>query len=260
MYTNMMDDDLDGINKNRIEIMNSLTEEPKTKPELAQILPVSRSTVDRAINELLNKELIEKMEAKYQTTEPGMILIDNYEEYLSNLGDIRITTPVIKSLPIGTLIPEFIYGSSVITVDPKKPSIPIKKTHDIIQSSDEFRGTVPVLYSRFFEFFSSMVLDKKLDLELIFDDSLYEELSSSRHTLLTKYEREGNANILTANVPDSNSIWIAENNKITYAGLTVYNQGRMEGTIYNTSDRAVQWAEEQYQQYKKTTLTHRCST
>lgn len=57
----------------RYEFLTELAEEPARKPEIVDRTDTSRSTVDRAIRELTEADLVERTEGRYVTTTFGRL-------------------------------------------------------------------------------------------------------------------------------------------------------------------------------------------
>ena len=70
----------------RRSVLKVLNDEPLWKPELDEQLDVSRSTINRAVNELAEIGLIERIENGYTSTMAGELGLDLHTEYVKYLG------------------------------------------------------------------------------------------------------------------------------------------------------------------------------
>ncbi|WP_455550781.1 hypothetical protein [Haloarcula laminariae] len=68
----------------RSDVLRYLSETSARKPELVDELPISRSTVDRSIQDLLEVDCVTEIEGRYTATKTGLLALTEYDG-LNNL-------------------------------------------------------------------------------------------------------------------------------------------------------------------------------
>jgi tetratricopeptide (TPR) repeat protein/biotin operon repressor/energy-coupling factor transporter ATP-binding protein EcfA2 len=89
---------LDVVAKRR-EILAALTDDPLYKRDIIERLDTSRSTVDRAITELLEHGLVEATDGRYRATMAGTLALKRHETYRSEMGDIAAGVDILAAVP-----------------------------------------------------------------------------------------------------------------------------------------------------------------
>lgn len=90
--------ELVGVVERRLDFLERLAAEPLRKHELVDALGHSRSTVNRAIDELEAAGLVAGETDGYRTTLPGRLLADEYRELLTVAGDLSAAGDVLDPL------------------------------------------------------------------------------------------------------------------------------------------------------------------
>ncbi|TYL40208.1 hypothetical protein CV102_01095 [Natronococcus pandeyae] len=215
-------------------------------------LSVSRSTVDRAISELRGVDCIHRSGSAYRSTEIGRIALEEYASYTDRMQSLEEATPVIKSLPRDSVTPGlFSREASVETANPRRPLHIFDRLSAVLESAKRFRGTVPVALAPYFEVIRTSAAEHGIDVELTVDAVLYDDLQTESRTSIERLERSKTVRLVTSDVATSYAVWIAETSTQTYAGIIVYDQGRVEGMIVNSTPAATEWALNQYREFKK---------
>lgn len=83
----------------RRTILAALASGPKYKRDLLDDLDTSRSTVDRAVAELLDHALVESVDGAYRATPAGELALERHDAYRSALHDIAANADVLAALP-----------------------------------------------------------------------------------------------------------------------------------------------------------------
>ena len=102
----------------RREYLETLTEAPRCKRDLVEELGDSRSTVDRAIDELLEAGFVERPAQRYVPTQSGRAALARYRSFLADAGSIVDAQPVVDAVPPEYDLPsELIADARAVPVD-----------------------------------------------------------------------------------------------------------------------------------------------
>jgi len=110
------------------------------KRDLADALPVSRSTVDRAIRELEGLGLVERAESGYRRTTAGTLAFAERERYVSRIRALTARRDLVETLPSDVdLDGALVATARVIRSDPAAPRRPEHALRDRIADATEVR-------------------------------------------------------------------------------------------------------------------------
>ncbi|MBP1985720.1 tetratricopeptide repeat protein [Halolamina salifodinae] len=112
-------DELLALVGDRVEFLGALRDGPLFKRDLIDRLDTSRSTVDRAIEALLDAGLVSKVDGGYRTTRTGRLALSRYETLRSDIQGVLDASPVVDAIPADArLSPLPVAKSTVHQVDP----------------------------------------------------------------------------------------------------------------------------------------------
>jgi len=110
------------------------------KRGLVDALPVSRSTVDRAVRELEGAGLVERAESGYRRTTVGALALAERERYASRIHALAGRRDLVSALPPDVdLDAGLIATARVIRSDPSAPRRPEHALRDRIADATEVR-------------------------------------------------------------------------------------------------------------------------
>ncbi len=102
----------------RREYLDALAESPRCKRDLVEELGDSRSTVDRAIDELLEAGFVERPAQGYVPTQSGRAALARYRSFLADAGSIVDAQPIVDAVPPEYDLPiELVADAGVVPVD-----------------------------------------------------------------------------------------------------------------------------------------------
>lgn len=234
--------------RSKDEILEALFEEPQTKPDLVAALSVSRSTVDRRLADLEANGRVESVGSSYRLTETGRLMVQERQVYRSHMATLEDARPVLENVSPGSVEMEFLRGATVETADPCAPWNVFETISTIINAASSLYGTVPTVGPTVFDDLSEAVEHGGLTCELIIDETLYDSFTESERELIHEVIKADGGRLLTRSLSDSYSIWIADGEQGTHAGLVVYTIGGPCGIIHNDDPNAVAWARDQYRE------------
>ena len=238
----------------RQEVLEQLLNEPHTKPELVEALPCSRSTVDRAIEELREIKCVERTapnSSQYRGTTLGELMLQTHQEYLGRLQQYEEVRPILTELPSDAPMSEDIIRGADVYRSVRTPDIAFRPGQELKQEATKMIGTAPVIYREYFDEITNQLNQRSFEFEVIIEAPLLESVQkqySEEFDTLTEFD---SVSIYRTDEPLPYGLWVMDLPSSDTAGITFYNEGGVPGTIVNDSDDAVEWATEQYDQYKE---------
>jgi predicted transcriptional regulator len=245
--------DLRSVLAKRETILEYLAESPARKPELVNELSVSRSTVDRAIGELIDVGCIVTDGSSYNVTKTGHLALSERTDYVARTDAISHASGLLKHLPATAEInPVFLKGASVTQAEPHAPDRAAAASASLLTKATKMKGLAPTVLKSDILTINDELKRDNLTVEIVAEQSVIDSLSSfpgsPTESLLSRESLslyESNANLPYA-------LWIMETPEGDSAGVTVHDAGgSVAGMIMTESKVAVQWANNQYQYYKK---------
>ncbi|AHG02188.1 hypothetical protein HALLA_20015 (plasmid) [Halostagnicola larsenii XH-48] len=236
--------------RQRQDLLETLVDNPSTKPEIVDCMSISRSTVDRGIADLIERGCVEKVESRFQLTDTGRLALEARLQYEATIDQIQAVDPVLDGVDIESISLEFLRGATVNVADPRRPWKVLDQSRELITDAETLYGTGPAVFQRFFDDISRSVENRGLICELVIDETVFDSLDSAQVEALRELMKRGEGTLLLTDLNDSFAIWILELPDSEYAGITVYSSTGFEGVIYNAAPNAVSWARTQYQKRK----------
>ncbi|ELZ91001.1 helix-turn-helix transcriptional regulator [Haloferax sulfurifontis] len=98
----------------RSQILQALSSEPLSKAELVRALSVSRSTVDRAVERLVDLGLVERSDGGFAATTAGRVALETHDEALRAMANVLDAGPVLDRLPESVNPPPSLFRDAVV--------------------------------------------------------------------------------------------------------------------------------------------------
>lgn len=237
----------------RSDTLAALAERPRTKPELVEEVGPSRSTVDRSISELEECGCVQRIGSKYHLTPLGRISLEEYRSYTETMDDIYEAGTVINALPDTVSIPSaFLCGASVYVADPNVPESALQPSIELLADANRLTGLAPVALTMYPKILDDLVGENDLEVEVVIERSTLETLLELSQERLERLIQGGDLTFLVTDESLPYALWIIEQPEDTYAGITVYENGGVQGVLINDSEAALSWARETYRGFEST--------
>lgn len=223
-----------------------------TKPELVEAISASRSTVDRAIESLSEKSLVERDGSHYVTTYAGRQALAAYEKYLGRLEALTQAQPVLSALPSDIDIdPAVLDGATVVESTPSAPQHPVETNISTLRGATAFRGTGPAVIPMYTGVVLSLVEEDETDVELVLTDAVVDALTEAYPDELANMSGADGLALYVTDASLSYAVWTAQTPEGTVSGIVVYGDNGIVGVINNDTDAMNEWATAQYEQAKR---------
>lgn len=234
----------------RRDVLTALST-PKTKPEIVETLSISRSTVDRAIDELRGHGFVDRDGSKYETTYAGREAVDAYDRLLDRLSALEQAQPVLDALdPDVDIPPAVLEGATVDRPSPEAPESPIERTIERITGASFLLGTSPVVLSRYVDLCTSLAADGS-DVELVLTERVIGRISETYPDGFEALATSEHVTIYRVTKTPPYSVWLAEHADGPVSGFVVYRDNGVAGAISNDTPAMNEWVRGEYEQLKR---------
>lgn len=130
----------------RRDVLAALAAEPRYKRDLIDDLGHSRSTIDRAVTELLEADLAERVEGKYRATPAGELGLRRHDAYREGMADIAASADVLAAADGGdTLDPALVTGATLHRADGGDRQAALDLVADAVRGADRVDALLPRL-------------------------------------------------------------------------------------------------------------------
>nr|WP_241432033.1 GntR family transcriptional regulator [Haloferax mucosum] len=225
--------------------MAELRDCPRDKRALADDLDVSRSTVNRALRNLVDAGVVKRRGNVYETTLTGRAALDAFNQCVRSLRGIVTARDLLSMLPPDApLDPVFFSGATVHTSTPQIPDSVMQRLFGSIEDADCLYGVAPVALAGQLRPFYETATAGGTTVEMILSNELFEKLvdtPDSRAVIAEQLRRE-TVTIYRTDVPFGFGLWTVGDE----AGIVVYTDTGVGGIARNDEDDAVSWAKAQF--------------
>lgn len=245
----MRGDDLDGqqlrdVVRKRTDVLASICETPARKPELVDRLDVSRSTVDRAVDALVEAGLIRRVDGDYCVTPHGRLALEAHQEYVSSTDRFAEAAPLLATLPVETTINRSLLEHGTIRVaEPHAPENAITEAVRELKSAEQLLVFSPVVKSSYVRLVHEQVAERGLEVTLVLEAGASESLASLadvtesvEHLLASEsfslYATDRELPFL---------LYLMLGEESDTVGLTVHEDGGLVGSVVADDPDAVAW-------------------
>jgi len=243
---------LRGVLDKRSDVLRYLRETSARKPELVDELPISRSTVDRAIRDFIKEDCVTETEGRYAATKTGRLALTEYEDYVSTTDAIQQSAQLLNHLPESANVdPDLLEGASVTLAKPHAPDHAIIPTNQLVENATMMKGLAPVVHRSYLTTLSAQFERDSFDTEIVAEPDVISTLSDFSTRLVDPFVQHESLSLYRTEEKLPYALWLMETPTGTHAGITVYDSGGVAGTIVSDSADAVAWARETYQVYRE---------
>ncbi|WP_128478838.1 helix-turn-helix transcriptional regulator [Halorussus pelagicus] len=241
----------------RHDVLEVLASRSCTKPELIDLVEKSRSTIDRSVDDLKAVDCIECRDGKYHPTTKGRLALAEHTEYTSITGSLDDAGEILNHLPSDCGISSrFLNGVTIHRGNPHVPGAALDKRNELLHSSERMVGLAPTALCSYPETLVDVVRNHSITVEIVIEDAVFHSLSDVRGDQMEALvdHEQIQFHVVEDSLPYA--LWIMERPEETYVGITVYENGGVQGVLMNDADEAVSWGKSVYQQYRERIAGH----
>jgi predicted transcriptional regulator len=146
------------LSPNRVTVLARLSEESKTRRELADATDASQATIGRILQDFEDRSWIERSGGEYVATPTGTLVADGFTEMLDVFEVESRLRDVVEYLPADALDFDLRhFGNATITVPSQtRPNAPVRRVLDLLRDADDVR-----VFSHAFNVQSLTVLEER---------------------------------------------------------------------------------------------------
>lgn len=234
----------------RQSYIETLQDDPLTKPVIVDRLDASRSTVDRAIRELEDLRLVRRTPDGFVTTLLGSVCLSEYQSYADHMETVSVSSEVMSALPDDcSFTTELLEESEVVVAEPSMPDRPLNRAVEILKRSDRVRGLSPVALKRYVDTCHDQLVEDALEADFVLSERAAETLVTNYSKELDEALRSGNLSVSVADGPLPYGLLVADRGEGPLVALLAHTDTGLRGLLGSTSEDAVAWAEGIYDRY-----------
>jgi predicted transcriptional regulator len=237
--------------RKRADVLESLSDEAAGKPALVERLGVSRSTVDRAVDDLVDIGLVRRVDSEYRMTPQGRMALDIHEEYVDLTDALGGAAPVLDALPTGAPFPRSMVETGTVRLaQPHAPESAITEALDALASAERLRVFSPVVKSSYVRPVAEEVVGRGLDVDLVLGAEASESLVALAE-VTDAVEDLVDAPSFTLHRTDRDLpflLYLLLGGESDATGVTVHEGGGIVGSVTTRDEAAVSWARGLYEE------------
>lgn len=238
----------------RADFLDLLVDRRLPKRDVVDELGHSRSTVNRALDELVEAGLVDETPDGCRTTLVGRLALEEYRRYVRHSSDILAASEALATLPKDCDIPAgAIAGGTTHLPSGDRPYEPYQQAERFIEDSDAFRAAV-----RTFSHPSSLQSIRSLagegnPVEIVFSRAVFDRLYADYRELMKTLAELDSFSGYVTEVTECYSVLISDREGPggtvdTSVLIATYGaENDLEGVIVNSEPAAVRWAEAWYE-------------
>lgn len=227
----------------RADLLRAVASGATTRAAVADVVTVSRSTVDRSVRELVAEDLLEWVDDGLALTLPGRLALEAHDEMAAELDAVARTRELLAPLPPETELPVVVLRGA--TVDLRSEADPAATVRGLVRTADHvraWRGANDGLD------LVGLLTETSTRADLCLVEPLLEELLvTDRDRLASLLAGEGVA-VRRGPANPAYDLLLVEDGPEARATVTVlvYDDAGLRGTLRTDEPEALDWARETF--------------
>ncbi|PSP77020.1 hypothetical protein BRC81_11820 [Halobacteriales archaeon QS_1_68_20] len=236
---------------NRAEILRRLCDGPAYKRDLVDEMEHSRSTIDRAVDDLEAANLVERRDDGIVATVAGRLALERLRSFRGELDDVVAAEAVLDPLsfdaPIET---DAVAGGETILATEPAPYRPLERFHGTLADARRYRALLPALDDpRHVRLLYEHVVTGGRPAELVVAPELLQALREEFPRRTAAMAESDGFDVHVGDVPPFALALVdrGDADPATTVAILVFNEsGAVHGVLLNETPAAVRWAEDRY--------------
>ena len=236
--------------RKRGDVLAALSTGRLDKRELVDDVDVSRSTVDRAVTELIETGLVQRVGTEFEVTHAGQLALETYREYRDVTDTLGAAEPLLAAIPddapMGT---DVLDGGTVTYADPSLPEAALTEVVSRLPEAETLRGFAPVVKTNYVSMLEDAVTEEGLSVEIVVKAATLDSLkhSTAARAEVAEFFAADAVEVLATEEELPYALWLLDGPEMEHAGITVHEGGAVVGVLSNERPEAVANYREQYE-------------
>lgn len=164
---------------NRLDVLEAIAVEPRTRADLKDRTAVSRVTLSRILADLEDRDWIARYNDHYEATPGGEFVASEAIRMLDNIGTASELSSIMEWLPIARFDFDLarLRDATIITPTYDNFTAQSERLVDLVYESNRIRGIGTGLDHEFMRALWEASVNGNLELELILEGELFEPIS-----------------------------------------------------------------------------------
>lgn len=227
----------------RTDLLRALQAAPSSKRGLVAELPISRSTVDRAVRDLEASGLATRDSGTVSLTFVGRLALSAYEEFYEGLDGLQRASGILDPIPADVSMDIAVFrGADIVHSEPHAPHQPVQALKNFLRGADRIRGVASAVLPDYVSVYSEQIIDEGTEVELVLSDQVLETVVGEYGDTLEASLGTGRLGIYSVESTPPFSTIIAYRDQPELA-IVVYGESGTTGLIRNSASEAVDWGE-----------------
>ncbi|PSQ15650.1 hypothetical protein BRD00_13365 [Halobacteriales archaeon QS_8_69_26] len=237
----------------RTGVLRRLREGPAYKRDLVGELDQSRSTINRAVNDLEAVGFVERSDAGFVATVAGRLALERLETFRTELDELAAADAVLDPLPVDApLDVAAVAGGEVLLASEPVPHRPLERFHDALAAAERYRAVLPVLDDpRHVRLLYEHVVTGGRPAELVVSPELFRALRTEFPRRMAAMAESDGFDLLVGDVPPFALVLLdGDDADPTVHVVAFADSGGVHGVLANDAASAVRWAEGRYDDWR----------
>ncbi|WP_435118471.1 helix-turn-helix transcriptional regulator [Halolamina sp. C58] len=254
--------DTDGVDGQRVrdvlrkrgDVLAALSTDRLDKRELGDAVDVSRSTVDRAITDLVETGLVQGVGGRFEATHAGQLALETHRAYRDTTDTLGAAEPLLAAIPDEAPVsPDILDGGTVTYADPALPETALSEVLSRLPDADTLRGFAPVVKTNYVSMLEDAVIEEGLAVEIVVTADTLDSLQSSTpaRAEVAEFFATDAVDVFVTEESLPYALWLLNGSSLEHAGITVHEGGAVVGVLSNDRPDAVANYRDQYESIRE---------
>lgn len=225
----------------RREVLDLLQDGVTEKRILERRVDFSRATLDRAMRELDDRNLVEYADGDWEVTQYGSLALTAYERLVEQYEKLSRVEPLLRYLPRTVELDlAAVEGADVFLSESPAPHEPLVELDRRLANVETLRALVPVVLPKFVDLFHTHVLARQIETRLVLDREAERYLDDTYSDEMAAIEAASNVSIAWEADPIPLSVVVMDD-EATWLGVHD-DRGNLRGAMVSDDASLVSWA------------------
>ncbi|QKY20045.1 GntR family transcriptional regulator [Halolamina sp. CBA1230] len=236
--------------RKRGDVLAALSTDRLDKRDLGEAVGVSRSTVDRAIAELVETGLVREADGGFEATHAGQLALETHRAYRDATDTLGAAEPLLAAIPDDAPISTDVLDDGTVTyADPALPETALTEVLSRLPEAETLRGFAPVVKTNYVSMLEDAVVEEGLTVEIVVTAATLDSLENSApaRAEIAEFFAADAVDVFATEEELPYALWLLNGPDLEHAGITVHEGGAVVGVLSNDDPDVVATYREQYE-------------